>query len=142
MSTRANIIIKDDFGSIYFYRHSDGYTECTGQDLKDFVRLYETGRIRSNAGQSAGWLILRGHKEYLEKNTLSTLEPQSSDRTGMSWKVGAYEPTTKLHSDVEFVYIIDLKRGVLESRSVNWGWDEKPSISKTTLIETVKINIG
>ena len=106
MSTRANVVIKDGFGELIFYRHSDGYPECTGEDLKKFVLDYSpNGHLRPDAMQSSGWLIIRG---YLDKNY------QNRDG-GYAWKVGAYEPTPHLHGDAEYVYVIDLDERSLEA---------------------------
>lgn len=95
MATRANIIIKDLYNKLYFYRHSDGYPSETFEDLKKFVKGYTTGKMRTNVGQSAGWLIVHG----MFKDDLPDY---------MKWKVGNYEPTTDIHGDIEFLYVIDL----------------------------------
>ncbi len=116
MSTRANVIIKDEHTTLYFYRHSDGYPDCTGADLKEFVQDYKSGALRLDAMQSAGWLIVRGHFEYKSQEP-EGMPDRQPDRTGprpdikdrySGWKVGAYEPTTEIHGDVEYVYTIDL----------------------------------
>lgn len=96
MSTRCNVIIKDDYTTLYFYRHSDGYPDCTLESLKEFVKGYTEKRLRLDAMQSAGWLIIHGQLEY---GTLPT-----------DWKVGAYEPTSDTHGDIEYLYTIDLDK--------------------------------
>jgi hypothetical protein len=73
------------------------------------------GRIRDNVGQAAGWLILIGAQEYdtvyisggerRKKTTLT--EPSIGGITG--WQAGAYEPTTCIHGDIEYLYTLDLK---------------------------------
>lgn len=99
MSTRANIAIKGDFDDvIYFYRHSDGYPEGTLPTLKTFLKWRKEGKISENVEQSSGWLILLGNQEYGS--------PESPDD---DWKVGAYEPSTGIHGDIEFLYLIDLE---------------------------------
>ncbi len=111
MSTRANIIIKDaDEETLYFYRHSDGYPEGVAKTLNEFMRLLNEGRIRNNTGQAAGWLIVLGYEEYAEGRRLYDHN---------HWKVGAYEPTTNIHSDIEFLYEIDLGAKTL----TGWVWD-------------------
>jgi hypothetical protein len=40
----------------------------------------------------------------------------------MDWKVGAYEPTTSIHGDVEHIYVIDL---------VKKEWSEADRMNKT-----------
>ncbi len=118
MSTRANILIKDEDGMLYFYRHSDGYPESTGEDLKEFVKGYQTGAMRLDLGQSAGWLIIRGHKEYFGENQTFTGSPNPLDRS-YGWKVGAYEPTTDIHGDIDYLYTIDLENKILSCARAN-----------------------
>lgn len=102
MSTRANVIIMDGYDQLYFYRHSDGYPEGALPTLKTFLQMVLSEQIRDNASQAAGWLILIGHEEYSDR-----LNPPSES---MRWKVGAYEPTSRIHTDVEFIYEIDLTK--------------------------------
>jgi len=131
MSTRANIIIRDTSTTLYFYRHSDGYPECTGADLVDFMKGYSTG-WRMDAMQSAGWLIIRGYEEHGVKELRDKY---------MQWKVGAYEPTEKLHSDVEYIYIIDLDLGTipkLSCRTPNRKFWHNPVIENTEVFRLNK----
>lgn len=81
MSTRASIVFRDNFGTSYVYRHSDGYPETTGKDLKDFVKDYSKGALRLNVDQSMGWLIVRGHFEYKRDDRLQFDE---SDISGLN----------------------------------------------------------
>lgn len=104
MSTRCNILFKDGKEKLWFYRHSDGYPEHTGKDLLAFVQNYSNGLYRTNIGQSAGHLIIRGHNEYKDYN--------------YDWKVGAYEPTTGQHGDIDFLYTIDLDKRTLVCKDV------------------------
>jgi hypothetical protein len=110
MSTRANIIIKDSYGErLIFYRHSDGYPEGTLPTLEKFLSWVKEGRIRDNAEQAAGWLIILGHTEYNGK-------PEPDFISG--WKVGAYEPATCIHGDIEYLYIIDLSKKTIETKKI------------------------
>ena len=129
MSTRANIIIKDAYSTLFFYRHSDGYPDVTLESLKEFVKLYTDDLIRTDANQSAGWLILHGYKEYLDGEP--TLKPTDEGFSG--WKVGAYEPTGDIHGDIEYLYTIDLVKRELFYRE---GFGE--SISKSKRSEPIK----
>lgn len=116
MSTRANIIIKDKYNELIFYRHSDGYPAVTLPSLNIFLQYVKNGLIRDNVSQSAGWLILIGAEEYdtyldnsfIERKKSSLTKPTKLDE--MSWKCGSYEPTTRIHDDIEYLYIIDLER--------------------------------
>lgn len=138
MGTRANVIITDEYSQIIFYRHSDGYPECTGESLKEFVKGYgshpakSSPTMRLDAMQSAGWLVIHGHNEY---------GPQGK---GMEWKVGAYEPTANLHGDAEYIYVIDLKAGALTCRVPKDAkkWWDKPTLSNTKPVPEFKVSFG
>lgn len=106
MSTHANIIIKDDQDTFYFYKHSDGYPEEVMPTLKKFLKGVKEGHLRNNAMQSAGWLIVMGHAEYSKQ--------AFEEKYGMGWKVGAYEPTTCIHEGIEYVYTLDLVKLTIE----------------------------
>jgi hypothetical protein len=101
MSTRCQVIIKDAYDSeIWFYRHSDGYPEGVESSLQKFLDLVKSNKIRDNAEQASGWLIIIGREEY-------ACYPQD-------WKVGAYEPSiSECHGDIEYLYIVDLKEKVV-----------------------------
>ena len=117
MSTRANIIIKDQYDTLWFYKHSDGYPEGVMPTLKRFLSYVKTGRIRDNAQQAAGWLIAMGREEYQGSKTVAQqLDPKNN--SGMDWKVGAYEPTTGQHGDIEWLYTIDLETKTIEKQAV------------------------
>lgn len=136
MSTRCNVIIKDDIDKIIFYRHSDGYPEVTGESLKEFVKIYDNG-ARLCAMQSAGWLVIQGFQEYktesydrktfkeyespilIDKNfKVSNYIKEKNDGYD-GWKVGAYEITTQIHGDVEYIYTIDLVKKTLIVKDVH-----------------------
>lgn len=131
MSTRANIIIKDSDEKLFFYRHSDGYPSGTLPTLNLFLDWVRTGEIRDNVGQAAGWLIMLGAIEY---NTIPTFEltgePDDTYRYAKissiakpgNWKVGAYEPTTGIHEDIEYLYVLDLDK---KSIKVYDSWDDQ-----------------
>lgn len=127
MSTRANIVLTDGTDELIFYRHSDGYPEGTLPTLKQFLDLVEEGIIRDNVGQAAGWLILIGAREYGVKLDRSEIDPPSLG-AGMQWKVGAYEPTTELHGDIEFLYVVDLEKRTIRHHKVAYDSTWNPRI--------------
>jgi|WetSurSiteA1Bulk_404760.scaffolds.fasta_scaffold13001_1 hypothetical protein len=131
MSTRANIIIRDEIfnDSLIFYRHSDGYPKGTLPTLKKFMLYVCTGRIRDNVEQSAGWLILIGAKEYEKvyaggglyhtKKDITIPEKESNKSySGMEWKCGSYEPATGIHPDIEYLYELNLTKKTIEIKEV------------------------
>lgn len=131
MSTRANIIIKDDEDELWFYRHSDGYPKGTLPTLKQFLKWVEEGKIRNNAGQAAGWLILIGAKEFGDKysfanntfekipKTLEELFTPTLDGNWMGWKCGAYEPCPpNADYGVDFIYTVDLIKKTITWKKV------------------------
>jgi hypothetical protein len=119
MSTRANVIIRQGNDNIVFYRHSDGYPEVTGKDLKEFVKGYAS-KFRNNVTQSAGWLIIHGRENWIKQQEILT-KRYGSLGTAYAWKCGDYEITTELHGDIDYVYTIDLDKGILETQNVNTG---------------------
>lgn len=151
MSTRAQVIIKDAMDELHFYRHSDGYIKngC-GDDIANFVKDYTNGLMRLNAMQSAGWLVIRGHNEYLKELNMSKKTPKyitkpfisKPTKDGFSgWKVGAYEPCgPTLACDIEFIYIIDLENMTLEMRTAEWSFGA-PSLDQTKLVKTIKFGV-
>jgi hypothetical protein len=112
MSTRANIIIKDEYSSLIFYRHSDGYPKGTLPTLNAFLELVKSGKIRDNVSQAAGWLIIIGHEEYGVRCSYEIAKDESE------WKVGAYEPTTEIHGDIEYLYTVDLVKKTITYKEV------------------------
>ena len=135
MSTRANIVIKDENDSLWFYRHSDGYPEGTLPTLKKFMRWLQEGRIRNNVTQAAGWLVVIGNEEYRGKSYNAHYSDDDKKIVGVDvqhepghagsmsgWKVGAYEPTIGQHGDIDFLYTLDLtKPGEIEILNVSNG---------------------
>ena len=116
MSTRANIVLKDGNEKLFFYRHSDGYPEGTMPTLEMFSNYIKKGAIRNNISQAAGWLILIGAGEYGGGEVVSTVPDLENDFHG--WKVGAYEPTTGIHGDIEYLYTIDVDTGDIKVEEV------------------------
>ena len=109
MSTRANIKLIDDGDELWFYRHSDGYPSGTLPTLQIFVGWLNDNSIRSNVSQGGGWLIMIGAKEYGTDTNWQTGEETEKDITNpTNWKIGAYEPTTRQHGDIEYLYTIDM----------------------------------
>lgn len=116
MSTRANIVVKDSFKArMWFYRHSDGYPEGALPLLCRFMQDVTDGKLRDNASQAAGHLIMLGAREY------EGVYPPGS---GMDWKVGAIEPTTGQHGDIEYLYILDLEKKTIEVKKVPFWFGE------------------
>lgn len=113
MSTRCNVIIKDQYDELIFYRHSDGYPEGVADTLNQFVQFVRDNKLRDNVEQSAGWLIVLGHEEYYGHNNLARMRASISPP---GRKVGAYEPATCIHSDIQYLYEIDLDKKTLR------GW--------------------
>lgn len=106
MSTRANIIVKDRFDHLIFYRHSDGYPEGVKETLDKFCNWMKSGAIRNNIVQGCGWLIILGAEEYKSLN--AGIDPATDQP--VSWKVGAYEPTADIHGDISHAYLIDMEK--------------------------------
>jgi len=131
MSTRANVVIKDKYDELWFYRHSDGYPEGTMPTLKKFINLVKKGKIRDNVYQASGWLIILGAEEYKhhhikrQEKTYEDLTPEQEEEwkdkiptVPIGWKVGAFEPTTGKHGDIEYLYTIDLDKKTIVTERI------------------------
>lgn len=104
MSTRCNIIVKDQFNDrIYLYHHFDGYPEGVGADLKKFFDQYQKWQIQQHGVFLANKLV---------KNTAGL------DDEG-------YEITTGLHGDIEYLYVINCKAGTLRCYEVPFYLDRE-----------------
>lgn len=125
MSTRANIVLKESYSykaknglqreqtnELIFYRHSDGYPEGTLPTLNKFLEWLRKGKIRKDLSQSAGWLILLGAMEYDTIPKFKTKDGYVRDTETITdptdWKCGAYEPTTCIHGDIDYLYEVDV----------------------------------
>jgi hypothetical protein len=122
MSTRCNIIIKDDRDKLIFYRHCDGYPKGALPTLKKFMKWVRNKKIRDNVEQASGWLILIGAKEYAREFDPKTGKYKDikkdishpTDNNFDGWQVGAYEPSTSIHGDIEYIYTLDLIKLTIE----------------------------
>lgn len=135
MSTRANIVIKDDDSELWFYRHSDGYPEGTLPTLKKFLRWVAEGKLRQNVTQAAGALILIGADEYNVSVTEDGLSRGGKFHSGI--ECGSYEPTEGQHGDVEYLYIIHLREMTIRVESLYGGDDE--TIYAKDLVDEIKV---
>lgn len=121
MSTRCNVIIRDtkfgELSQLIFYRHSDGYPAGVAETLNEFLDLVKTNRIRDNVSQAAGWLIMLGNEEY-DDESLASIRANTKG-TGIHFKVGAYEPSPQISTDIEYLYEIDLTAKTLRG----WKYD-------------------
>jgi hypothetical protein len=129
MSTRASILIKDEFSEQWFYRHSDGYPDGTLPTLRRFMDYVKTGAIRDNTSQAAGWLIIIGFQEYADgecgrssQNThVRHIAPADSS---MGWKAGAYEPADGPNDWGAYEYELDLDKKRIRYRATGIKrWD-------------------
>lgn len=48
--------------------------------------------------------------------SVATHRQRVEDKNGIAWKCGAYEPSTCIHGDIEYLYEIDLQKKTLK------GW--------------------
>lgn len=98
MSTRCNVILKEDGKTIYLYHHFDGYPEGVGADLKNMLDEVREKTIPYNIYQWANHLL------------------KNKDDDG-------YELTSGLHGDIDYYYQIDTVRNTLRAfRCWSEGW--------------------
>jgi len=110
MSTRCNIILKDDKHQVILYHHCDGYPEGVGAYL--YKGFHET---------------LTGCKHiYLDDCVNSLLKDE---------KDSSYEWTECIHGDIEYLYEIDTHNKTLKCWKYD-GWNGE----KVKEIDLSKIN--
>lgn len=101
MSTRAAIIIKDTKSKNNLYRHCDGYPEGLGEEIKEFLDTYKEA-----ASVSADTLAMDMNRE------------------------GIASHTDCIHSDEEYLYIIDCEERKLTCYDVGFQWSYHQSFTK------------
>lgn len=92
MSTRCNIIIKDYHDRVILYHHHDGYPSGVGSDLKKYLATFQDWQIR----QHGRWKIAND----LVKNKAGLDDDE-------------YEISPRLHSDIDYCYVINCVSGTL-----------------------------
>lgn len=108
MSTRANIIVKSGDEKLIFYRHSDGYPNGALPTINKFIDLIKSKHIRNDVQQGSGWLIFLGAVEYRNYNP-DIFSVETPDKVmPKDWKIGSIEPTTGIHGDIQYLYVIDV----------------------------------
>ena len=88
MATRCNVKVTDGKDHAWYYRHWDGYPECTGKSLEHFMLWVWSGRVKTLA-DVAYWLIALGAHERADEGCGKFDE---SDNPA-TWTMGYYEPT-------------------------------------------------
>lgn len=134
MSTRCQVIVKDQYSEVWFYRHSDGYPEGALPTLSKLVDWMASGRIRADAMQGSGWLVIIGNHEY-QGHGSAYPEPSTTHPYG-GWKVGAYEPSQpKRQGDIEYLYTIDCEALTVSVRQVK-GFGESQKLGRSKVLYT------
>ena len=119
MATRCNIILTDAEGDeMWFYRHQGGDPETIMPDLKRFLSWVKNYHIRDDVSQAGGWLIVLGLPPLDGLTGGLTPEIPRNDPI-CPWKVGHYEPTTKQHDDINWLYTIDLAAKTITKEEVS-----------------------
>lgn len=99
MSTRCNIIIKDYHDRVILYHHHDGYPSGVGSDLKKYLATFQDWQIR----QHGRWKIAND----LVKNKAGLDDDE-------------YEISPRLHSDIDYCYVINCVSGTLRCYSCRY----------------------
>ena len=111
MSTRCNIVVKDEMNSIQLYRHSDGYPNSEHGVVEGLKKVgqYAWDLPRFEASDFAA-AIIRAMKQH----------------GGNIYIDGTANGTKTLHGDIQYLYTIEMdeKTGApslkVESASCNW----------------------
>jgi hypothetical protein len=109
MSTRCNIIVRDDKNQYTLYHHRDGYPDGVGKDLYYKFKSWTQDSNKLSATKLVNKL----------------LKDKEDD---------GYELTTGLHADIEYLYEIDCIYGYVKCRCVR-NWDNLEIIEIIDLSE-------
>ena len=145
MGTIANVLLlgneDSQSGGVWFCKSCDGMPANVLEELTPLLIWTQQGRIRADASQSAGWLVLIGRQLYQNLGgslqfdfpfspNIVPYEPPARD----SWKVGYYEPCPGLCEYANFLYIIKLHKLTIDVYSV--CGEERTLISNCELEDT------
>lgn len=111
MSTRANVVIKKEYGNgavhyAQLYHHHDGYCSGLGKDLSEYMTEIEA--------------MPDEEKKKILKTPVSLAKWFAADERNDEFE---YEGTNvRLHGDIEYLYVIDLTDETITCYST-WDWD-------------------
>ena len=109
MSTRCNIIIKDRYNEkAILYHHHDGYPEGVGHDLRGFLD-------KKFQGYWFPWAM--GLANSMVKNKCGMHDEE-------------YEFASTIATDIEFLYVVNLKAKTVRCYRVEWGEEKIENIIK------------
>lgn len=112
MSTRCVVEIKNGSKKVTLYHHHDGYLEGVGYDLLKRFWLDEKGNFKDVKDNY--------QLSYLE-NVVNNLIKDKDDE---------YEFTNGIHTDIEYMYRIDIKTKTLIGYQVHYEYNEKDDKSE------------
>lgn len=125
MGTRANIHVTDGFGGeLWYYRGHDGWPEATMPTLQKLIGWVRDGTLNRLVMDTSGWLILLGIQVAARSRliprpqSIAEIAPETYGKC-----VGVIDVTTCRHSDINYLYEIDLTSGIIAAYSVRY---EKP----------------
>lgn len=122
MSTRSVVRIQDGKSFINIYHHWDGYPEGVGLDIVKKFNAFKDNKI-----------IVKGWNADILANTL--IKDTEDD---------GYEATAYIHSDIDFLYVVDLVEHTIKCYQVQEAFEKYEDIvnGKGTLVDLAKIIKG
>lgn len=123
MSTRCNIIIKDRYNErVVLYHHHDRYPEGVGHDLRGFL---------DKKFKSGYWFPYSfGLANSLIKNKCGMFDEE-------------YEITPSVHTDIEYLYVVNLKCKSVRCYNVEWGEEDlKKIVNRRNLVSIPEFEDG
>lgn len=113
MSTRCNVIIRQQGVQVVLYHHHDGYPEGVGMDLIE--------RFGKNFRDE------KAHVLSLSYAVNALIKDQNDE----------YEWCLRLHGDIEYLYTVDLERKTIVCEAVD-NWDEFKITDTIDMLEFAK----
>ena len=114
MATRSSVLIKEGKKSILLYHHWDGYIEGVGFDLLKRFWLTKDRYFNNDKGFVFAETIANALVKDIEAN---------------------YEIVCFEHCDIEFLYMIDVKKRELIANEVKFEYDEQKECYNKKIIK-------
>ena len=113
MSTRCQIHVKGS--PILIYKHCDGYPEGVLPVLKPFAKEFAKKKKKKKRGEDPDYCLAQIIRAFAIEDYINSPEftPKKGYFTG--WGVD-----TCIHADIEFLYVVDSKKGTVTTQTENF----------------------
>lgn len=98
MSTRASVKVFEGNHELYFYQHSDGYSDGLGETLKEFLSSAKAISQKGDIEYFCGVMLMEVNRDYIERKL----------------SLPDLMPAVGVHGDEDYQYVIDCDNLTME----------------------------